>query len=127
MLIRSLPLVLLALVSAALHAETPTFNKGKELILLNVSGPGGFGYNQIYVAGGTNPISDQAWETYEADFGYFKNPTRRALFVNSPFLAAPRIPMASRSITPIPKAIPGCGIPRIGWRSTLFLSPATQI
>lgn len=92
MLIRSLPLVLLALVSAALHAETPTFNKGKELILLNVSGPGGFGYNQIYVAGGTNPISDQAWETYEADFGYFKNPTRRALFVNSPFLSSPTYP-----------------------------------
>lgn len=76
-------------------AETQTFNKGKELMHLDVSGPGAYGYNQIFVAGGTNPISDQAWETYAADIGYYKNPTRRPLFVNSPFPGLFKIVVAS--------------------------------
>lgn len=66
--------------------------EGKELILSNVSGPGQWGYNQIFVAGGTNPISSDAWGSYVADFGYTKNSTRTAVFGGYEVLSSPGYP-----------------------------------
>ena len=65
---------------------------GKELIRRDVSGPGAFGYNQIFIAGGTNPISDEEWDGYVPDFGYEKNTTRLAFFTGSPVLSSPGYP-----------------------------------
>lgn len=65
---------------------------GKELIRRDVSGPGAFGYNQVFIAGGTNPISDEEWDEYVPDFGYEKNSTRLAFFTGSPVLSSPGYP-----------------------------------
>jgi Ca2+-binding RTX toxin-like protein len=66
--------------------------EGKELILSNVSGPGQFGYNQVYIAGGTNTISDEDWKSYVPDFGYTKNSTRAVVFGGNGFLSSPGYP-----------------------------------
>ena len=66
--------------------------EGKELILTSVAGPGGYGYNQIFVAGGTNPIPSEAWDAYVADFGYTKNSTRTAVFGGYEVLSSPGYP-----------------------------------
>ena len=67
-------------------------SEGKELIYSSVAGPGGFGYNQIFVAGGSNPISSEAWDNYTADFGYTKNSTRTAVFGGFEVLSSPGYP-----------------------------------
>ena len=67
-------------------------SEGKELILTNVAGPGAYGYNQIFVAGGTNPISSGAWGAYIADLGYTKNSTRTAVFGGYEVLSSPGYP-----------------------------------
>ena len=66
--------------------------EGKELILTSVAGPGGYGYNQIFVAGGTNPIPSEVWDAYVADFGYTKNSTRTAVFGGYEVLSSPGYP-----------------------------------
>jgi Ca2+-binding RTX toxin-like protein len=72
--------------SSAVAAE------GKELIYSAVSGPGQWGYNQIFVAGGTNPIPSDKWDAYVADFGYVKNGTRTAVFGGFEVLSSPGYP-----------------------------------
>jgi Ca2+-binding RTX toxin-like protein len=66
--------------------------EGKELIYAAVSGPGQWGYNQIFVAGGVNPIPSDKWDAYVADFGYVKNGTRTAVFGGFEVLSSPGYP-----------------------------------
>ena len=66
--------------------------EGKELILTSVAGAGGYGYNQIFVAGGTNPIPSEVWDAYVADFGYTKNSNRTAVFGGYEVLSSPGYP-----------------------------------
>ena len=66
--------------------------EGKELIYSAVAGPGQWGYNQIFVAGGVNPIPSDKWDAYVADFGYVKNGTRTAVFGGFEVLSSPGYP-----------------------------------
>ena len=45
-----------------------------------------------YIAGATNPISDEDWKSYAPDFDYTKNSTRAVVFGGDGFLSSPGYP-----------------------------------
>lgn len=101
--------------------------EGKELILTSVAGPGGYGYNQIFVAGGTNPIPSKAWDAYVADFGYTKNSTRTAVFGGYEVLSSPGYPTGTLYTIRIRRAIHGYGILKIAWQFIHSIKVSTRI
>ncbi|MFM7135500.1 MAG: hypothetical protein ACKO1M_00310 [Planctomycetota bacterium] len=60
-----------------------------EIAFLGNLGPDYTGPTQVYLAGGTNPMTAEAWDDYEPPQGYVKNTTRNVQFDSQEVLTSP--------------------------------------
>jgi hypothetical protein len=78
---------------AALRVESLesrlTMTGGFEIAYLGNIGTDYQGPTQVYLAGGTNPMTAEAWDSYDPPDGYIKNTTRNVEFNSQEVLTSP--------------------------------------
>lgn len=62
---------------------------GFEIAYLGNLGPDFTGPTQVYLAGGSNPMTAEAWSAYDPPDGYIKNTTRNVQFNSQDVLTSP--------------------------------------
>ena len=72
---------------------------GFEIAFLGNLGPDYTGPTQVYLAGGTNPMTAEAWGSYVPPQGYIKNTTRNVQFNSQDVLTSPDSTTGETSIT----------------------------